>query len=83
MKSVSKTGKIFEGKLAALMVKVGVAKPLENGNHPAQKTNKSLTAVQIAKQIAECETIEDLQLFESDKRQVVEIARKKKFKELG
>ena len=97
MKSVSKTGKIFEGKLAALMVKVGVAKPLEAEIQEEiiddviiadeiiinDVENSKMTAREVSVKIAECSTLEDLKQFESDKRQVVVNAYNKKLKELG
>jgi ABC-type uncharacterized transport system ATPase subunit len=73
MESVSKTGKVFKGKLAALMIKVGVAKPLK----------EELTARQVADQIALVTDLEILSEFENDTRQVVKNAYKKKLKELN
>ena len=73
MEAVSKKGKIFRGKLAKLMVKVGVATPLKN----------ELTAKQVAEKIALIDTIEQLKQYESDNRQVVKNAYNKKLKELN
>lgn len=73
MDAVSKKGKIFKGKLAKLMVKVGVATPLKN----------ELTAKQVAEQIALIDTLEQLKQYESDTRQVVKNAYNKKIKELN
>ena len=73
MEAVSKKGKIFRGKLAKLMIKVGVATPLKN----------ELTAKQVAEKIALIDTIEQLKQYESDNRQVVKNAYNKKLKELN
>ena len=73
MEAVSKKGKIFRGKLAKLMVKVGVATPLKN----------ELTAKQVAEKIALIDTMEQLKQYESDNRQIVKNAYNKKLKELN
>lgn len=72
MESVSKKGKIFRGKLAATMVKAGVATPLK----------KELTAKDVAEKISLVKNLEDLKQYETDKRQVVKAAYNKKLKEM-
>lgn len=72
MESVSKRGKIFTGKLAALMVKIGVATPLK----------KELTAKQVSDNIALVDSIEELKQYDNDNRQIVKAAYNKKLKEL-
>jgi len=73
MESIHKNGKIFKGKLASVMIKIGLATPLK----------KELTAKEVAEKIVLVESLEDLKEYESDKRQVVKAAYNKKLKELN
>jgi hypothetical protein len=70
-----KTGKVFKGKLAALMQRIGVADPFE--------ISAKLSASEVVAQIKECETIEDLLVWAGDTRKTVKAAFEKKFKELS
>lgn len=72
MEAKTKTGRIVHGKLAELLVKHGSAIEL---------TSK-LTAKEIAEIIAKEETVDELNQYKDDKRQIVFNAYKKKIKEL-
>ena len=71
-----RTDKVFKGKLATLMVKVGVAMPLD------ENQNKLSGAETIAL-INECETVEQLKVYEGDSRKTVLKAYNKKLNELN
>lgn len=70
-----RTNKVFTGKLAALMVKVGVAMPLND-------SPKDLKAAEIVELINQCTTISDIEMFGGDTRKTVVKAFEKKKAEL-
>ena len=70
-----KTGKVFKGKLATLMQRIGVAKPLDDF--------AGLNAADVVLLIKDCKTIDELNLYANDKRKTVKVAFEKKLKELS
>ena len=70
-----KTGKVFKGKLATLMQKIGVAKPLDDF--------AGLNAADVVSLIKDCKTVAELNVYATDKRKTVKVAFDKKLKELS
>jgi len=71
---IKRTGKIIEGKAAEAFVKIGLAEEIQE--------EKPLTAKEVSTLIVACETVDELEQFKDDKRQVVKTAYNKKLKEL-
>ena len=71
MKAKINNGKVFTGKLAKILISKGIAKKIE----------KRKTANEVSELIANCNTIEQLKQYETDTRQIVVNAYKKKLKE--
>ena len=71
-----RTDKVFKGKLATLMVKVGVAMPLD------ENQNK-LSGTETIALINECDTVDQLKVYEGDNRKTVLKAYNKKLNELN
>jgi len=82
---IKKTGSIVEGKTAKVFINIGIAEEIKEDEIPdAWKTEQEpiLTAKEVAKLIVKCETLESLEVYKEDKRQVVKAAYNKKLKEL-
>ena len=75
MKARLKGGKVITGRLANTFANLGLAIQLEE--------KENVSAKKIAEQIELCNTIDELNVFESDKRQVVQAAYRKKLRELN
>lgn len=75
MEAVLKSGKIVKGRLAEVYVNRSIATEIIK--------KKVLTANQVAEKIKMCNSIEELEIFESDDRQIVKAAYNKKQKEIN
>lgn len=78
MKAKLKKGKVISGRLAETFVNLGLAVRL--GKETKSKSNK--TAKDVAEEINNLTTLEELDKYSNDNRQVVKTAYNKKLKEL-
>ncbi len=74
---ITRTGVNVSGEQAKVCVKIGIAKWEQD-----IEEIPVLTAKRIAERINTCKTVEELQVYKSDKRQVAKLAYGKKLKEL-
>lgn len=74
---ITRTGVNVSGEQAKVCVKIGIAKWEQDIEEILV-----LTAKKIAERINTCKTVEELQVYKSDKRQVAKLAYGKKLKEL-
>lgn len=76
-----KTGKIFNGKIAEVFVKIGIAKIVAEDNNiePIVK----MSAKEVVVKVLECNSIDELKVFELDDRKTVKTVYNKKLKELN
>jgi len=74
---ITRTGVNVSGEQAKVCVNIGIAKWEQDIEEILV-----LTAKKIAERINTCKTVEELQVYKSDKRQVAKLAYGKKLKEL-
>jgi len=74
---ITRTGVSVSGEQAKVCVNIGIAKWEQDIEEILV-----LTAKKIAERINTCKTVEELQVYKSDKRQVAKLAYGKKLKEL-
>lgn len=80
MKARLKKGKVISGRLAETFVNLGLAVRLGKETKKEIKPNK--TAKDVADEINNLTTLEELDIYSDDKRQIVKTAYNKKLKEL-